>query len=334
MIRHLIVVGSLLLSAASASAGVLKDFNLIAFGNVSGKSHVHGRSLIFGDIVKGTMDFAQDKLVDSGPVTPGASYENDGLILGGQLKTNIKVNNGNAKLKEAQIAGAKIDNAKTIYDADGVQAILDDARAEVDRLTSYFDTLNANSKTDLADMNNAKFITTPGKDGVAVFDLTEQVGQPYFFDRKNGGASLVGDPEPTGDLFLIKDDATSINFLSGLNLNMNEFNKASFLDRIVWYFPNATTVNVNGALNGALIAPNATIDFQSNITGTVVGNNVVLSAEIHLPNLALPPLPTVPPTPPTSAAPEPASIASFGVLLCAALAHRRHRRRAKRSQIA
>ncbi len=325
MFRYSSVVFAVLLSSVSASAGVLHDFNMIALGNVTGRSHVDGRSLVFGDITGGAKDFAQHNLADSGPVSPGATYGKHGLVVGGRVLTDIKVNHGEALIGGAK--GSRIDNAKSTYGDAGVNDIISDAQAEIARVTSYFDGLTPNGSVDLDSdkLNNAKFFTDQklGVDGVAVFDVDSQ-----FFSRKNGIASFSDYLKNAGNLFLIRDDNTEITLSSGFNLDAgSEFGSDLFRSRIVWYFPNAKTVNLRSGLGGSLIAPLANINFSSNITGTVVGNNIHLGAEIHLPSLMLPPLPTPPSLAAPQSVPEPMSIASFGLILCGALAERRRRRR-------
>lgn len=317
-----------LLSTAPASAGVLNDFNLIAFGNVTGTSEVEGRAIVFGDISGNAKGFS---------MKPGNSFKSsdsaggkssDGLIVGGQVKGQIHVNNGGVQIGGDSTRVA-INNAKYVnYNSKGVQQILKEAATEVAQTTKYFDSLTANSKADLSDMNTAKFISTPGADKVSVFDVDASLfNRNGMMDLVNG---LNAKLDPAGELFLFRVRGKEIKAGSAFNVFGNEFGQAAFQQRIVWYFPDATKLSLGNGLGGAVIAPNADISFRSPLKGTVVGMNIQLNGEIHMPSLILPQLPAVAVPPANADVPEPATIASVGLILCGAIAAR-YRRRAKRA---
>tara|TARA_A100001391_G_scaffold152707_1_gene110500 strand:- start:915 stop:1904 length:990 start_codon:yes stop_codon:yes gene_type:complete len=326
MFRYSGVLFAVLLSSVSASAGVLSDFNLIAFGNVTGNQHVDGRVLVGGNISGGTKVLAmQSGATSSLAKTPGVSSA-DGLVVGGQILSETHVNNGNVRVGGA--ASGRVNNVNSpntiSYKDKSVAGIVADARAEVARTTDYFDSLTANSMVKLG-MNSSQFTSTP-VDGIAVFDVDLK------FFMGNGGPDLMGDLSADLFLFRVTDfDATdkykmeSIKASSSFNAFNNEFGQKSFQQKIVWYFPGTETLDLRNGIGGAVIAPDASITFNSQMGGTVVANDVNLRGEIHLPSLALPPIPTS-----TSAAPEPATIASVGLILCGALIGRRRRIRKQR----
>ena len=269
-------------TSATARAGVLSDFNLIALGDVTGTSEVEGRSLVFGDVVGSAKNFAiLPAAVASSPTTPGVGA-GDALVVGGQVLATSNVNHGGVRVRGAD-GGAAINNADfvTFNDA-GVDAVLTRAAAEISQADAYFAGLTADSSVDLSDFNQAIFTSTPGADGVAVFDIDAS-----FFGR-NGTFDLRGDT--SADLFVIRvGGSTSLTSGNALNVFANEFGQDAFQSRIVWDFSALTgQLNLVNGLGGSVFAPGADLTFGSPLEGTVVARNVNLASEVHLPTSVVP----------------------------------------------
>lgn len=322
MVRPLSVLCVALLSSVSASAGVLNDFNMIAFGNLTGTSEVEGRSLVEGNIVGNAKNFAIRDGAIANPTSTKGVAQTDSLIVGGQVQTTIQVNRGNVLIGGTQYKGSQnpvqINNSPSVKYQQDVQGILTQAKAEIGQIESYFKSLTVNSVIDFKKDNVVQFVSNPVK-GISVFDTDASMF------KRNGVMDLVNAVDsglaPTGDLFLIRVSGEQIDTSGGLNVFDNEFKKDSgYQQRIVWYFPEATSLDVAKGLGGSVIAPRANIRLGSPIEGTVVGRDINLTAEIHLPTLMLPALPTPSSDTPAKVVPEPASIASFGFMLCAAIA--------------
>ncbi|QDT01579.1 collagen-binding domain-containing protein [Adhaeretor mobilis] len=270
------IVGSL----STAVAGPINEFNLIALGNLTGNSEVEGRAFVGGNVSGNAKNFVTMAAGLNSPVSTSGLADDDGLIIGGQLLSTVNVNNGaNVRVSTAN-AGATVNTnggGSLTYNDAGVAGIAADVNNSVTGANAFFAGLTANSTIDDSDFNNLVFNATPGTNGIAVFDLPTN-----FFSSRNGTYDLSGDL--AADLYVIRIAGTNLSASNALNPNSNEFNDPAFQSRIAYYFPDATTLNLN-ALGGSVFASAADLTLTTAVEGTVVANNVVLNGEIHLPTL-------------------------------------------------
>lgn len=276
----------LLFVPAAAYASSISDFNLIAFGDVTGTSEVEGRSAIFGNLSGNSKTFVTRAAGLNSPVMTAGLAVNDGLIVGGSVSGGpMNVNLGaDTRVAGPGNAGSVNPNGGSAFFNDAnVATILSAVQSSVLATESFFDAQATNSTIDGSDFNKVVFESTP-VDGIAVFETTSS---DLFL--RNGQFDLIGDL--SADLFLIKvTGAIDIN-TSGLNPNSNEFNDPAFQSRIVFYFEDATDqtdLQFNGGLGGALFAREANLRVTNPLEGTVVAGDVVLDSEIHLPTLQVP----------------------------------------------
>ncbi len=298
----------LLASSAGAVAAPINDFNLIALGDVTGTSEVEGRAFVGGDVSGNVKNFATMAPGLLGPVGTSGLVASDGLVVGSQLLGGVNVNNGGnvrvAGADSGSIVNANGGGSVTFNDA-GVATITNDVLANVAAAGAYFDSFTADSIIDSSDFNNLVFNSTPGADGIAVFDMPAS-----FLTSRNGGFDLQGDL--SADLFLIRVSGSNLTASNALNPLNNEFGQDAFQERVVFYFPDATFLHLN-ALGGSVFAPDADLTNTSILEGTVVANNVILNGEIHLPTT-------------TVVVPEPTSTAALATGGLLALRRSRARR--------
>lgn len=274
------------LFAAGASAMSVSDFNLIAFGNVTGTSEVEGRSAIFGDLSGNSKTFVTRAAGLSDPVfTPGLMV-NDGLIIGGSVSggpMNINLGADTRVAGPGNAGSVNPNGGQEFFNDAAVPGILAAIQTSVLSTESFFDTQTVNSNIDLTDLNKAVFEATP-VGGIAVFEISST----QLFNR-NGQFDLTGDL--SADLFLIRVTGSDDINTSGLNPNSFEFNDPAFQSRIAFYFQDAdgnTDLQFNGGLGGALLAREANLTITNPLEGTVVAGDVALNSEIHLPTLIVP----------------------------------------------
>lgn len=124
-----------------------------------------------------------------------------------------------------------------------------------------------------------------------------------------------------GKTLIVNVSGTSVNF------GVNQVGNGSLIQQnIIWNFMDATTVNVNTAIYGSVLAPKATISGNSPINGSVVAKVFQSNGEVHLGTfngnthflVAPPPSGGGGHTTPPGAVPEPASwmtmLAGFGII--------------------
>ncbi|MGB0621384.1 MAG: collagen-binding domain-containing protein [Myxococcota bacterium] len=286
---HAVLIACALFSSGAASAAAISDFNLIAFGNVTGTSLVEGRSAIFGNLSGNSKTFVTSTAGLADPVGTAGLGVNDGLLIGGSASGGpMNVNNGaDVRVAGSGSAGSINPNGgqETFNDA-GVSPILDALETSVLSMENFFDARDVNSTVNLSDLNRVVFNATP-VDGIAVFE----VGSTQLFHR-NGQFDLTGDL--SADLFLIRVTGGSDINTSGLNPKSFEFNDPTFQSRIAFYFPDAsasTDLRFNGGLGGALLARQANLIVTNPLEGTVVAGNVTLNSGVHLPVFTVVPEP-------------------------------------------
>ena len=285
-----LVVCALFLFPVAGSAAPISDFNLIAFGNVTGTSQVEGRSAIFGNLSGNSKNFVTSTVGLADPVvTPGLAV-NDGLIIGGSASGGpMNINNGaDVRVGGPGSAGSINPNGgQEFFNDAGVPSILDAIQASVLSTESFFDTRVVNSTVNLSDLNRVVFDATP-VDGIAVFE----VGSTQLFNR-NGQFDLTGDLGAS--LFLIRVTGGQDINTSGLNPKSFEFDDPAFQSRIAFYFPDAsasTDLRLNGGLGGALLARQANLIVTNPLEGTVIAGNVTLNSGVQLPVLTTVPEPS------------------------------------------
>jgi choice-of-anchor A domain-containing protein len=260
----------------SASAGILNDYNLIALGNLDSDSEVEGRAYIGGSIVGqassnyGTMllpraDYANvDVLTVVGNVGSGNALQVDSgdFRYGGSLSRIVNTNG---------VGGQTFADPSVASTLAGVQAALTGASASMLTLTA-----DSTASLPSGQPAAAVFNCTPGSDGIAVFNVS---GAQVFSNN------LVQQIE----LNLNGATAVVIN-VSGTNITFNQgnmvgaWNTAFARANVIWNFHQATNILFDRAMNGAVLAPLATLRNNTVIEGsTFVGGVFTQRGEVHLP---------------------------------------------------
>lgn len=135
-------------------------------------------------------------------------------------------------------------------------------------------TLNAttqNAFLNISDMNSA------------VVNLTALEASDFF----NATTSFtINTPNNT------QYDKPIIINIKGVSYNVpNTFNMGNIQnqlhDNIIWNFCEATTVNIPSVVKGSLLAPIADVTLGNNIDGVLVGKNISIGSESHLPFLGV-----------------------------------------------
>jgi choice-of-anchor A domain-containing protein len=264
------LVAGAIASSASATS-VLSDWNLIVFGNLNSTQEVEGRTLIGGNLTTGSSQYGTK-------LNPGLFAGTDVLVVGGNINGgNVQIEAGNLRLGGSQTGNLNFNGGGSLINDPSAGNIALDARAEVLGLSSFFNTLTPNSTVSIPNGQPGPLVfnAVANVDGVAVFHVDgNQIfgnGLVQQFDLNLNGATSV----------IINVSGTSINHNAG-NL-VGNFNSAN-ASTILWNFYEATTINTDRLLYGAVLAPDAHLTNSTVIAGSVAVNSFTQNGEVHLPN--------------------------------------------------
>lgn len=257
-------------AVATAQAGVLNDWNLIVFDDLTSSQEVEGRTMVGRDLYTGASNY--------GTMLHRPSHVGvDVLIVGRDLNGgNVQIEAGNLRLGRARTGNVNFNGGGVQINDPGAASIVAAARAEVQAASSFLAGLTATNTVAIPAGSPApvNFGAVPGVGGVAVFNVdgNQLFGNGFVqqFDIAMNGATTV----------IINVSGTHIthdegNFLGGFNPG----NASS----ILWNFYEAETLNVDRALFGAVLAPNAHLTNGNFIAGSVAVKSFTQNGEIHLP---------------------------------------------------
>ncbi|HLO95077.1 MAG TPA: choice-of-anchor A family protein [Burkholderiaceae bacterium] len=340
---------TLLAWSAPASAGfaplsgqqVLQQFNVVALGNASSGTHVHGRAYVGGALTaqNGNLEFALDPLPASNyaALTVGGNADlkggkvlnnggsSVGVVVGGGL-SNASVNNGGgvvhgstsnvsfngsgAAFVEGSSSGTNFNSGKvsSLAGQDKLQnaqsaAGSTDMRAVMNGLSSQLAALSSNSSVTIQG-GKAVFKAVADADGRAVFNLNGALGASVF---------------SMGEFEFNLGSAKTIIFnsdLSAVNIAANFLASSAtglLAHAAVWNFNVASSVSIGRQFGGTILASHAAFKHEGgDIEGAVIVDSFnSVGNQIHqyafTGNL------------PTNEVPEPGSLALAGLGLGLAL---------------
>ena len=200
----------------------------------------------------------------------------------------------------------------------GIATVTAAYQTDMTVLSQILGALTPNATLDSSNRNNIHFNFTAAANAsdFAVADITASQLASGTFNLPTYATST------NGKTLIINVSGTNVTF------GANEIGNGSLVQQnIIWNFMDATTVNVNTAVYGSILAPKATITGSSPINGSVVAKVFQDCGEVHLGTfngnthfLVAPP----PPggggghESPPGAVPEPASwmtmLAGFGII--------------------
>ena len=288
----------------SASAGLqeMRDWNLIVLGNANSSSEVEGNAFIGGDLGGGSSNYYTKP---NGAPTPG-------LVVGGNVTSQIHVNNGGG----AQIGG----NETGSVDLNGAQALVIGGSAQningsagssitvgsgsvggyfnqngasfgsslpanfasslqaqgaqygqdLGALSQYLAGLTKTDSYTISPSNQINF-SPAGPGNVAVFDLTDT-------SVLSGIANI--DVSTNGfDTIIVNVGGTSDAIPSGTNFAGGS---SGLGQHVIWNFYDATSLGLNGAFYGSVLAPKAAGVTSNFIEGSAVFASLTQNGEVHM----------------------------------------------------
>lgn len=272
------LAGAALLLTAAADASVLSDWSLIVLNNVNSTSEVEGRAAIGGSLSGPASNYGIH-------LSPAANYVNtDVLLVGGNITSqNINMNAGRLRLG-GTANGVNINHnggGTTISDGT-TQAQVAALHAQAQGISTFLGGMAATSNVVLPGPGDqptgVTFTAVPGPGGVAVFNIA---ASQLFGNNKVQSINLNNVAGATS--IIINVTGSSTNWAAG-NF-VGNFNSAFARSNVLWNFTTASAITWNGGntMNGAVLAPNADMEFNGTMEGSVVVKSLIQRGEVHLP---------------------------------------------------
>ncbi len=274
MTRFVLAVAGLAACSLSSSAAILNDFNLIVLHNLDSTSEVEGRTFVGGNVTNANSSNYGTKL------TPASSYlGTDVLTVVGNINSGnaLQLQAGNLRLGGSLGRTINYNGGGHLISDPGVSSQLAGVSGALSGASSSMFALTTDSTASIPSGQPGPLVfnCTPGGDGLAVFSVSAaQVFSNSLvqsLDISFNGASAV----------VINVAGATVNFNQG---NMvGSFNTAFARANVVWNFFQATSITFDRAMNGAVLAPLATVQNNTVIEGSTFVSASNQRGEVHLP---------------------------------------------------
>jgi len=231
----------------------------------------------------------------NGSVLAGFTVDYGSVHLGCNISRNINQESGNLQVWQVEgetIQMNGVNNGATISLDCGLDA---KCRTIGNNIKSLSSTLCGLSPTagnfaglKLNTQNEFDFIISVADSfGIAVVNISNNA----LFGDSSIGTVVVSTTASNLQLLVINIHGDSIN-AQNTNMNLDSAVFPNGIDAyagIIWNFCEATSINFHSMVPGAVLAPYASVQFSSNIGGSLACASVVQTAELHMPLLKLPP---------------------------------------------
>jgi choice-of-anchor A domain-containing protein len=301
--------------AAVHADTVLTDYNLVVGGNLDSNSEVEGRTLVGGNLAGQNWSNYATRL------TPSGDFSNvNSLVVGGNATASFNLQAGDARIGGNRTGNVNLNGAGSQVFANDASAtsIANSVIPQMLSLSNGLRSLAADSTVSPLGSQPAavRFTATPGADNIAVFAINGSV----FSDSRAQQYELLTGAANANTTFVINVSGTTVRISEG-NF-VSAFSDLARRANIIWNFFEATSLEINQNLFGAVLAPVANLQNSTAIEGSVfVGGNFTQRGEVHLPLYrgSPPPVGT-----PAAVVPVPAAVLAGPALLgLLALARRR-----------
>lgn len=298
--------------AASLSASeLLSLFNGVTQGDMTSNQEVEGRLYVGGNLsgnslqvgFKDVAPSALDELIVVGNSTINTINAQNGsdVTIGGSAVGTLNLNGGSQGTRTARIGttfSGTSNMGTTLVNQAASDANFADRFPEIDFAalqdeSEFFATLTG-AAVNTSDPNNKKIIGAPDASGLSVFttSLSDLASGGYSIDTNGADTILINVSGVTGTF--------GMNALGSTG---------TFAENVIWNFYQATSINVNSAIIGSVLAPLAKLSgFNGSTEGSVIAREINLSnGELHS-RAFIGTLPTESVAPPPPAVPLPAAL--------------------------
>jgi LPXTG-motif cell wall-anchored protein len=277
---------------ASQILGIAGNFHIVAFDTATLNSHTNGNILarqLVANVNFGTNNLANELSYAQSYTkvhSTSAARDSDVLALGSENTVTL-TNNGYS----FAINGTKLDRPKNVWqDADtATQPFIDLAqvKSEISAVAAtigQLETINIASNLNSGGSCDASYLALTEPDKVGVFNISASDLSSYSY------LGIKGFQSGHDGTVIINVDCNSAP--ATLNLPVCEMyvdnNKQNFKEvtnfvngRVIWNFGDYSGTITTNLMYATVIAPDATINVNQNLNGTIIGKNVTINAESH-----------------------------------------------------
>jgi choice-of-anchor A domain-containing protein len=248
---------------------VLSQWNVITSGDLSQVTDIGGSAYIGGNV--GDQNSFTTASIGSTAISAGQiSFAVAGNVAGGNP---INVNGGSVAVGGNE--GGRAFNFNGGGRLLGSSALPASPVSQVAADSQYWSGLTANSAVTYNSSGQLSFNCTAGN-SLSIFNINASLLSSSLYNGQNvQGYTITG--AGTGDILInVTGDLSAVanNFLSSFD---------SLGGHILFNFFNASTVTLNGAIYGYVVAPDATVMENNDIYGGVMAHSLNLNGEVNLP---------------------------------------------------
>ncbi len=257
------------LGAGSALAS-LTQWNLVVNGDLFSNSEVEGSAFIGGNLNGPASNYAT-------MLNAGQYAGLDTLVVGGNMNAgNVNLQAGNARVGGAVNGNINFNGGGSLILDPTVSAIASSLAAEMTSTSAYLLGLAANSTVQIPGGQPAAavFNANPDANGLAIFNIDGALFSNPFVQQidlnANGATSII-----------VNVSGTNVNYNTG-NF-VGAWNTDGVRATTVWNFHEATSIDMDRAFNGAILAPMAHLTNSTILSGAVWVDSFDQKGEVHLP---------------------------------------------------
>ena len=285
------IAGVLILSLAAHASpqglGVATAYNVVTFGYFDDTSDVGGRVAVGGELQSYVLDGTNNEYLNFA----SASVFTD-LAQGNGNFSVTENNGGNVYVSSIGTGSIQIQNGSGTILTGTNPLSFSSMQTTLTGLSTYLSSLPSIGGTVTVDSNGRYTLTA--NSSITVFNLTASQFSNLTAINTNGNTVTVN------------VSGTSITYNSGNNFTVDGVQAtagSSAASKILFNFGNAVSLNLQGSLDGVILATEATLTGNTQLNGQVFVDNLDYSGEIH----GTPFNGTIP-----SPVPEPSTLALMG----------------------
>ena len=277
--------------------GIAGNFHIVAFDTATLSAHTNGNVLankVTANSNFGTNGLANElSYIQNYTQVNGVSASNNAhvLVLGNTHDTTnviTAVDNGNS----FAISGTKLDRPRNIWQDQATAtlpfidlvALKASNKSLASTLAAMSPAYTENHLSTSGGSADLSYLTLTNPDKIGIFNLTaaqlstySYIGVKGLLTGRDGGMIINVDCTGVSGTITLPEIRV---FMNGTLLNLTEV--TSFVNgRVLVNLLNCTATVNTRLLYASLLAPDATVNLQQNMNGTVIANRVTVSAESH-----------------------------------------------------